>query len=186
MNIERFPEPIDALAFSDTFDEAELSQIMNEIHSFDDKLGDSGLWISDIYKDMDMSSINRANMKKFFDSNLVESMASVNSLYGIYGHVNNHNTRIKKYDVGQSSIMQYDSAAFTICTFVFDGDKNFSGGDITLQVGGDIAYEKYVENNMTVIFPSSYYFGISEISVNEGEEFSGLYTISSYLFIESR
>ena len=186
MIVERFPEPIDALIIKDTFDNNELLQVMNEIHSFDHKINDDGVWISDVYKDMDMSSINRANMQKFFNAELVASMANMNSLYGIYGHINNHNTQIKKYENGQSSVLHYDAAAFTIITFVFDGEKNFDGGNVVLQVGGDIAYEQDVENNMTIIFPSSYYVGISEISAANQSNFSGLYTITSYLFVESR
>lgn len=184
MIVERFPEPIDAFIIKDTFGESDFINVVNELRSFDHSMTTEGVWISDVYKDTNMSSINRLTLENFFDLEFVNSMMSVNSLYGIYTHVNNHSTQVRHYGNGEASIMHYDAAAFTIMTFVFNDEESVDPVNVTLQIGGDIAYEQKIDNNMTIIFPSSYYVALSEVSTNA--ENAGLYTISSYLFIESR
>ena len=185
MNIERFPEPIDALIIKNTFSEVERNNIENEIKSFKREQGD-GVWISDVYKDLEMSPVNRNMLETFFGPDVFETMVNMNSLYGIYGHVNNHSTIVRYYGDGQSSVIHYDAAAFTIKTFLFDQPKGFTGGNVTLQVGGDIAYESDIENNMSIIFPSSYYVSLSDVSITDKSiKDSGLFVITTYLFIES-
>jgi hypothetical protein len=188
MNIERLPEPIDALMISDTFDKNDLKNIINEIKSLSSKCQQNGeLWLSDVYKDLDMSAINTTFMNIFFNNGIIDSLKYINSLYSIYEVVNNHSTRLKYYGEGQSYPLHYDAAAFTVMSFITEDPKNFTGGNLILQVGGDIAYEQEIKNNMTLIFPSSYFSSITEVKINDKSiEDSGLYEISSYLFIESR
>lgn len=188
MIFERLAEPFDALVIKETFSENELSNILNEVHQFTEKCqGTDGVWLLDMYKDLEISPIHNNSMETFFSPEVVENLIHTNSMYGIYDSVNNHSTQIRYFGDGQSSLLHYDSAAFTIMTFVFNDPKEFDGGDLTLQIGGDIAYEQKIDNNMTVIFPSSYYLGLSEVSVNNKDvDNNGLYVITSYLFIESR
>lgn len=184
MNIERFPEPIDALLITNTFSDRERTNVFNEIKSF--KKDDNGVWLSDVYKDLEMSSINRNTLEVFFGTEVFEPLVNMNSLYGIYGHVNNHSTVVRYYGDRQSSVIHYDAAAFTVKTFLFDEPKGFTGGNVTLQVGGEIAYEMDIQDNMSVIFPSSYYVSLSEVSLTDPSiEDSGLFVITSYLFVES-
>ena len=188
MIFERLAEPLDALVIKETFSEKESSNILKEVAPFTNKCqGPDGVWLLDIYKDLEMSSIHNNSMETFFSPEVVESLFHINSMYGLYDSVNNHSTQIKYFGDGQSSLLHYDSAAFTVMTFLFDDPKGFDGGDVTLQIGGDIAYEQNIENNMSLIFPSSYYVGLSKVDITEKDrENSGLYVISSYLFIESR
>jgi hypothetical protein len=188
MIFERLPEPIDALVIKESFNDKELLSIMNEISSFTDKAQDSnGVWLTDVYKDLEMSATHNAVMQNFFTQQVAETLTQVNSLYGIFGAVNNHATQIRYFGHGQILPLHMDEAAITIMTFVFNEPRNFDGGNITLQIGTDIAYEQDIENNLTVIFPSFYNAGLSEIKVDEKNVFgSGLYVISSYLFVESR
>jgi hypothetical protein len=182
---ERLPEPIDALVIKETFSEAELSNILNELSSFTDKAKSAeGIWLTDIYKDMDMSPTHRNIMQSYFDARVSENLEGMNSAYGLYTMVNHHATQLRYFDDGQSSLLHFDSAVFTAMSFVFDEPKNFDGGSVTLQIGGSVAYEQEIENNMTIIFPSCYYVGISQVDVRDNTVFgSGLYTINSYLFI---
>jgi hypothetical protein len=188
MFFERLAEPFDALVIKETFKEKELSNILNEIKPFTEKSQEpDGVWLLDVYKDLEMSATHNNSMETFFSPEVVESLFSVNSMYGLYDSVNNHSTQIKYFGDGQSSLLHYDSAAFTIMTFLFNDPKGFDGGDVTLQIGGDVAYEQEIENNMSIIFPSCYYVGLSEVSTkNKDVDNSGLYVITSYLFIESR
>ena len=155
---------------------------------FSEKTKDSsGAWLTEIYKDLDMSNIHNNIMESFFTREILETLTQVNPMYGIFSTVNNHATQIRYF--GNSSILplHVDEAAFTITSFVFNEPRNFAGGNVTLQIGTDIAYEQDIENNMTIIFPSFYNMSLSEINVNDKEiSGSGLYTISSYLFVESR
>lgn len=188
MIIERLPEPIDALVIKDTFPEGELSNIKNEVKSFASKFNSGEtVWLAEVYKDLDMSAIHRNSMETLFNAGIVDSLTHINSLYGIYGLVNNHSTQVKYFGQSQSYPLHYDAAAFTVTTFIFDEPKNFEGVTFTVQVGGEIAYEQEVENNMTVIIPSCYYFALSEVNLNNKDiEGSGLHAITSYLFVESR
>lgn len=186
MIVERFPEPIDALMIRDTFDEDGLNSVRNELDSFSHAMTPSGVWIADVYKDTSMSSINRLTLESFFDADFVNSITGVNSLYGIYSHINRHSTRIKHYGDGESSAMHHDRAAFTIMTFIFDNEDMVEDVNVTLQIGGETAYEHKISNNMTIIFPSSYYVAVSQVSLKDGAiDSCGLYEISSYMFIES-
>ena len=188
MIFERLPEPFSALIIKNTFNEKELSNILNEIKPFTAKAQEAnGAWLLDIYKDLDVSPTHYNSMETIFTSQVAENFISINSVCGLFNMINNHSTQIKYYGHCQSSMLHFDCAAFSVVTFLFDEPKNFDGGNFTLQINSDIAYEQDIENNMTVIYPSSYYFALSEVNINNKDiDNSGLYTINSYCFIESR
>lgn len=187
MKIERMPEPIDALVMRDTFSETEKRNILGEVERLIAHSTESEIWLNDVYNELDASSVHRNTMEVFFSSVVVQHLMEVNSLYGTYAHVNNHSTAIRYLGHEQMTGMHFDSSAFTIMTFLHTDPKNFDGGNVTLQVGGDIAYELDIENNMSIIYPSSYYVGLSNVEIQDKEiPNSGLYTINSFLFIEAR
>jgi len=187
MKIERLPEPFDVLVIKDTFSKNEAGQVRNELGTLFQKQEGAGLWLSEMFSDLETSATHMNTVGTFFSQEVSANLMNINNLYGLYSHVNNHSTIIKYYGQGQSSTIHYDSAAFTIMTFMFDEPKKFTGGDLTVQIGGDIAYEQPVENNMSVIFPSSYYVGLTEVDITDNSvEQAGLHVITTYLFIESR
>ena len=184
MKIDRMPDPIDALVITDTFPKKELDLILNEASNLIKNDDGSGVWLNDIYKDVDVSVINQAFREHLTNDYVADSLEQINSMYGLFHNVNQHSTRINYYGQSQSSPMRYDSAAFIIKTFLHTEPRNFSGGEATLQINGDIAYEKDVENNMTIIFPASYYHQVSEVALDDKEiDGSGLFVITTYLFI---
>ena len=180
--MERLPEPFDVLVIKEPFN-AELNEkIKDEVRALLRKDSGSGVWLSEAYNDLDMSAVGTSTMELVFDARVVEQLVNINSMYGLYTHVNNHSTVVKFYGNRQSSILHDDQAAFTVMSFIHDTPKSFEGGELILQIAGDIAYEQPIEDNMTVIFPSSYYVGINEVASSDG---SGLYVATAYLFIES-
>lgn len=185
MIIERMPDPIDALVITETFYEHELSNIYDELRVLKKHDDGGGVWLTDIYKNLDTSFIHLGTLDAFFNEPVVEALISINSAYGVYLHVNNHSTVVRNFGDESSFPLRIDGSAFTVMTFLFDEPKNFTGGNVTLQIGAESAYEKDIENNMTIIFPSSYAVGLSDIKLND-KDGSGLCVITSYLFIESR
>jgi hypothetical protein len=186
MNIERLPEPLDALVIKDTYEIITLSNVRDEARNLMRKDDGTGVWLSDIYKDMEMSPIGRNVVDTLFSEEVVDTLVGMNSLYGMYTHINNHSTIVRYYGHMQESIVREDAAAFTAMTFLRNTTNDFEGGELIIQLGGDIAYEQPIENNMTVIFPSSYYVGITQVkSLDHSIDDAGLYVISNYLFIES-
>lgn len=187
MNIERLPEPFDALVIKDTYEIITLSNVRDEAHNLMRKDDGSGVWLSDIYKDEDASPIARNVVNTLFSDEVIQGLVTMNGLYGLYTHVNNHSTIVRYYGHMQESGMREDAAAFTAMTFLRNSPADIEGGELLLQIGGEIAYEHPVENNMTVIFPSSYYAGVTKVgSLDHEKSDAGLYVISTYLFIESR
>lgn len=187
MFFERLPEPIDALLISDTIDSSVISDVFSEVKAIASNDSGSGVWLNEQYDDPSKSIIHKASFDAVMSNEANDAMFSINSAYGLYSYINNHSTRVKYFGHRQSSMLHFDAAAFTAMTFLYDEPKNFTGGNVTLQIGGETAYEQDVFHNMTLIFPSSYYVGISEVRLENKELVnSGLYMINTYFFIESR
>lgn len=182
MIIERMPDKIDALVISDTFSDSEYGDIFDEVRVLCKRDGGSGVWINDMYKDLESSVTHKAVINTFFTDEIGAALSEIHPLLGLYRNVNMHSTLINSYGQSQSTGLRDDSAAFVIKTFLFDEPRGFIGGDITLQVDSDTAYEKDTKNNMTVIFPASYYHSLSEVSIDSADS-SGIYVITNYLFI---
>jgi hypothetical protein len=187
MSIARMPEPIDALVITDTFSPVELENIMNEINVLSKNDDGSGVWINDVYKDPEVSIIHQNIMERFFNFSVVGSLVELNPLYGTYSHINNHSTVVRYLGHEQMIGMHEDAAVYTIMTFLYNEPKNFEGGNVTLQFNDVAAYEQDIENNMSIIFPSSFFVGISDLTIKDKEiANSGLYTLNTFLFVESR
>lgn len=187
MIIERMPEPMDVIVIRDTFDDTVLEDVTNEIAFVTKNDQGAGIWLNEFYKDVDSSAIHNAVMNTYFDQEIAGSIQSVNPMYGLYSHVNNHSVQCRHLGHGQESMLHVDVCAFTVSTFIHREPKSFDGGNVTVQIGGDVAYEQNINNNMTVIYPSCYYVGLSKVKVSDPEvKDSGLFVINTFLFIESR
>jgi hypothetical protein len=184
MIIERMPEPIDALVITEAFSEETRKAMIEEARSALKKDSGAGVWLNDIYKDIDMSAINQAVVDTVFTEDTFGSMTQINEMYGLFNNVNTHSTMVNYLGHSQSLPMRYDSAAFISQILLFDTPKNFDGGSVTLQVNADSAYEHDVQDNAIIVYPASYYHQVAEVSIkNKDIADSGLYVISSYFFI---
>lgn len=184
MNFERMPEPIDALVITDTLSNQDTVEVMAEARTLLKRDTGEGCWLNDVYKEIDASFINQSVMDTFFTDSVVSQLASINSMYGLFNNVNQHSSVLNYYGDSQGCPTKYDSAAFIIKTFLFDEPKNFTGGNLTLQIGAEVAYERDIENNMSILFPASYYYKVSPVEVLDKDiPHSGLYTVTTYLFI---
>lgn len=184
MIIERFPEPIDAVAITDTFQKPEFEAILDEAKTLLHGDAGAGVWINEAYADIESSAINNSLLNSLLGDEVFGALEETNTMYSLFRNANSHSTLVNYYGNRQSSPMRYDSAAFIAKTFLYSEPKNFTGGNFTLQINADVAYEKDVENNMTVIFPASYYHQVSEVSLNDANlGGSGLYVATTYFFI---
>lgn len=178
------PEPIDALVITDTFSSAEREEIVSEARSLIGDSFDFNVWINDAFEELDSSLINTHTVASIFTSDIVTSLEGINPAYGLFQNVNTHSTIVNYLGHRQSLPMRYDSAAFIVQSFFYGEDANFDGGSVTLQINAETAYEHDVQDNMTVIFPASYYHQVSEVDVKDASvSETGLYVITSYLFI---
>lgn len=179
MIIERLPEPLEALLIRDTFTFSEAESILSEVSKVEFSEDDTSVR-APVPEDPRHSQIYASTLDNFFSQNVLEALLDVNQSYCIYTSVNNHKTFINRIEHGNDSPMRQTAGAFTIMTFLWREPKAFEGGTVTLQVSDTAAYEKDIENNMTLIFPSAYYNSISKI-VGEG-----LVVLESFLYIESK
>lgn len=187
MSIERLPDPLDVLVIKDAFNDERTVSIKSEVRNLLRKDEGQGIWISEAYNDVSLSVVGESVMELMFNDRVVEALENMNSMYGLYRHVNNHSTVIRYYGHEQESLLRSDNAVFTVMTFLCDEPKKFEGGELILQMGSDVAYQQSIENDTTVIFPSSYYVGLSKVEAKSEEVTDpGLYVVTSYLFIESR
>lgn len=184
MIIERLPEPIDALVIGDTLTDSELADVLSEAKSLCKRDGGNGVWINEIYKDITSSSAHHSVMNNLFTEDIADALSEMNSSLGLYRNINMHSILVNHYGNSQSLMLREDAAVFIAKTFIFEEPKSFEGGNIILQVNADVAYEQDIQNNMTVLFPASYYHGLSEVSATE--ESDGLYVITTYMFISGK
>lgn len=183
MKITNYENPFPLITIENTFAVDELNLIWDEIKflyyskkfnspektgsAYDTvdgekiyKKNNSGLWISEIYKEFDFSNIYKCGRK------LIENKEEIynNHPSWFFKNIffNQDNTLISYYEDGNYYHPHTDSAFLTCLTWFYKQPKKFEGGNLTFT---DYNITIEVSNNYTVIFPSIIKHEVSKISM---------------------
>ena len=185
MKITNYENPFPFITIENTFTPDELNSIWDEIKflyyskkfnppektgsAYDTvdgekvyKKNNSGLWISDIYKEFDFSNIYK------FGRKLIENKEEIYNNHPSWFfkniYFNQDNTLLSYYENGNYYHSHTDKAFLTCLTWIFKQPKKFEGGNLTF-TDYDITIE--VNTNCTVIFPSCIKHEVSKISMKK-------------------
>jgi len=203
MKILHYDTPFPLITIQNTFDEDELNLIWNEIkflyygnkfnppektgsaYDYVDnkkvfKKNNSGVWISDIYREIQFSNIFKVNRK------LVEKRDQIYTKHPNWFfknvYFNQDNTLISYYENNDYYGSHTDDSFLTVLTWFYKQPKKFTGGDLTFT---DYKVTIEVNYNCTVIFPSCIKHEVSKISMNTDDlnDLNGRICMSQFIGI---
>lgn len=185
MKITNYENPFPYITIENTFKVDELNLIWDEIKflyyskkfnppektggAYDTidgekvyKKNNSGLWISDLYKELEFSNIHKVNRK------IIESKEKIfkdhPSWFFRNLYFNQDNTLLSYYENNNFYDSHTDNAFLTCLTWFYKHPKKFEGGNLTFT---DYNVTIEVNNNCTVIFPSCIKHEVSKISMKK-------------------
>jgi Rps23 Pro-64 3,4-dihydroxylase Tpa1-like proline 4-hydroxylase len=205
MHISRLDRNLDALKLSNVFSEKQLVYVWRELDFLTnsstmltgDKTGSAknadgedtkrnrGVFLTDAYANMNISAIH----------NLLSIKVRNDDVYRIYQDIDDIHKGIRKIKTVSTLVSYYqdddlydwheDDCSYSVVLYLYKEPKAFSGGEIKFFVNrSEYVYE--VENNMAIVFPSSYLHSVNPVKMNgDYEELSGYgrYCISQFMGI---
>lgn len=185
MKITNYTDPFPFITIEQTFDEEEINLMWNEIKflyyankfnppektggAYDTidgkkvyKKNNSGIWLSEIYKQPEFSNIFSVNRKII--ENKEEIFSSHPSWFYKNIYFNEDNTLISYYENGGYYKEHTDNAYITCLTWFHKQPKKFKGGNLVFT---DYKIQIEVLNNCTVIFPSCIKHSVTEVEMVE-------------------
>lgn len=204
MIIEKFPNPFEAVLIKNTYSEDELLDIWKELDFLTRKnvllppemtasaknvsgeylKNNKSVFLFQIYQKPEISPII-SYTSKIFSKEVGEFYANINPLHELFFSINQRSLLVNYYENNDFYDFHIDKSVYTSVTYLFKQPKNFSGGNITFKFQGK-EYTQEIENNLSIIFPSSYLHKVDKINMQESNQsFSGLgrYCINQFGFI---
>lgn len=206
MIIKKINSPGDFLIVNDVFSEQELSIMWNEISYYynrkffyppeltssaknDDgslKKKNISVFLDGLYnqESRSLSGVLEFTEKKLLSAEIKNAMEEINPVHGIFKNANQHSTLLNYYENTDYYDFHADSCAYSVLTYIFKEPKNFSGGEIVFSIGGsELTID--IENNMSIVFPSSYQHKVMPVVMEEGSrnKMLGRFSIAQFVGI---
>jgi Rps23 Pro-64 3,4-dihydroxylase Tpa1-like proline 4-hydroxylase len=204
MIIEKMPDPFEAILVKNTYSEKELVDIWKELDfltrkdvlltpemtaSAKDSQGkflknNKSVFLFQIYQKQEISPII-SYTSKIFSVEVGNFYKKINPMHQMFFSINQRSLLLNYYENNDFYDYHTDKSVYTSVTYLFKEPKSFTGGDITFKIN-EHEYTQKIENNLSIVFPSSYLHSVSPIKMKEeNEEFSGLgrYCINQFGFI---
>lgn len=178
MRIKHLNDPFPHILISDVYEENEITLIWKELNFFIGKLYDPiatgsamdqnnqllkrnlGIWLDTIFTSRETSNILSINRKIF--NNYSEIFAKSDHWFFKNIALNCDTTLISYYENGDYYKPHFDTAYVTALTWFYNQPKKFEGGDLFFP---DYNYKIEIENNFTIIFPSTIKHSVSEVKM---------------------
>ena len=188
MKVAQTNIPFDILVLQDVYSDYEIQRMLLELeviyssNGLEDPLKsgtalyDDGtpmkknkaLFLDNVYSQeyRFISPILSYSETKLLSKEVKSEMYKINASHGILFNASSHNTLVSYYENFDHYDFHKDSAAYTFLSYIWKEPKKFSGGDIVFDVNDQkILIE--IQNNMAIIFPSSYSHAVTEVEMNE-------------------
>ena len=186
MNIEHYQEPFPYIRIFNFYNENDLKLIWKELdvivnnevlvgpehissayqESKEEKKYQRkgrGVWIQDIYKDLNVSYIHKLN-KKLFSRQMIDSIRENGSWFYKNFGFKNYCTLLSYYENSDYYKSHVDNSYSTALTWFYKEPKQFEGGNILFS---DYNIEIPIENNSILIFPSIVSHSVLEIKMED-------------------
>lgn len=133
----------------------------------------SSIFLNNIYTEYgkSMSPIHSILEKKIISKEIFEEYAKMNPFNSLIFNVRIHSTLINYYSNKEEYDFHPDSCMFTATSFFFKTPKLFSGGDVVFLIDGEKIVVN-IKNNMSIIFPSSYFHKVETVMLDEKDNLS--------------
>jgi len=136
------------------------------------------VFLDNLYSNRNQSNILQAN-RKTLHPNLLNKLIELNPIFRYISESDKDETMISYYENGDSYFKHCDSASITMLTYFYKEPKKFTGGDLILN---DFNVSIECQNNMLVIFPSSYNHQVTEVLMDvEEEDGLGRYCMTQFI-----
>lgn len=204
MNIVEMNTDISFLVLENVYSQQQINSIWKELEIFVDKdifldpeqsgtaryddgtpmKKNKAVFVDQIYSQefRHMSSIISYPEQVLLNAEVKNMMQNVHPAFGTIFAANQHSTLVSYYESTDMYDFHFDYAAYSTLSYFFKEPQKFSGGEIVFRVNEEIL-EIPVKNNMSIIFPSSYYHKVNPIVMEEKDMGKGLgrFCISQFL-----
>lgn len=141
-----------------------------------------GIHLDEIYRNnRHLSDILTSN-RKAFNVEILDALSTLSPLICDIKYVNYDTTKIKYYEHNEDYKSHWDTARFTMVTYLYKEPKAFTGGDLCFE---DFNYTIPIENNMMVFFTGCINHTSTKINmtdyIDENCSGHGKYTITQFL-----
>lgn len=142
------------------------------------------IFIDDLFREWNKSVINSLSYKKY-NEEFINQLVTIDPIYSALFDTNQHSCLVSYYEDSGYYKPHYDTAAFTLLTWVYDDPKSFTGGDLYLRPHRDKSIiEANIEciSNRAVIFPSYMLHEVTQINMESQyrNQKKGRFTISQF------
>lgn len=144
-----------------------------------------GVFLNDIYKDTRISAIHNLINIKSMSEEVINAFIGMDDMHKAMKRISSVGTLVNYYQNEDRYFWHEDDCVYSVVYYLYKEPKCFTGGDIKFIINrNEYSYE--IENNMAIVFPSSYTHSVSPVKMNERyEELStyGRYCISQFMKI---
>lgn len=188
MDIKKIYEKYGIIVFNNTFSNSEIVLIKNELRQLYEhnmfgppeltgsavdenginKKTNSALWLDHIYTTYgrSASSILSILSKNLLSDDIKKMYSKINPICSLIKNANSHSTLISYYENNDKYDYHSDAAVFTTLSYLYDDKKYFSGGDIVFKINDEEIFIE-LENNLSIIFPSTYEHMVTPVKMED-------------------
>jgi Rps23 Pro-64 3,4-dihydroxylase Tpa1-like proline 4-hydroxylase len=196
MDLRYVNDPFPHILVDNYFEENEEAQVWSELHvlskhlkpgseTFSAKFPDgtikkqnSGVFLTDIYKNLKVSPIFSFN-RKIFSKEAVEKIVSFDRIFGYFPITNFDTTLIQFYQNGDYYKPHYDVCTYTFITAFYKTPRSYSGGVLKFS-----DHEIDLNHNQAVFFPSYVHHEVTEIQSTSDDFMNNRISISTLIGIQ--
>lgn len=196
MNLKYINVTTPHVLIDDYFAEDEEAQIWSELHVLSKHLRpgaetlpaissdgtikkkNSGVFLTDIYKNLMVSPIFSSN-RKIFGREVVEEITSFDRVFGYLPITNSDNTLVQFYQNGDYYKSHHDVCLYTLIVSFYKTPKLYDGGILKF---GD--YEVDLKHNQAVFFPSYVKHEVTEIVSTSDDFMNNRISISTFVGLQ--
>lgn len=192
MFIQNLCEPFYHTIINDFYTNDELKQIWQELdfitpnllppvdtHSHVASTLKKGIFLHDLYKNIQFSNIFKLNRKLFSLS--IEQSSKQNPFLNYIPHKNADSTLINYYTNKSFYSEHQDDSILTAVTALWKEPKSFEGGDLIFPKHNN--YSSNLKNNSVIIFPGFIDHEVSSLSMDNNNIGFGRYSITQFITI---
>lgn len=143
------------------------------------KKKNSGVFLTDVYKNLMVSPIFSFN-RKIFNKAVVEEITGFDRVFGYFPVTNSDNTLVQFYQNGDYYKPHHDTCLYTLVVAFYKTPRAYGGGILKF---GD--YEIDLKHNQAVFFPSYVQHEVTEIISNQEDVVNNRISISTLIGIRS-
>jgi predicted 2-oxoglutarate/Fe(II)-dependent dioxygenase YbiX len=139
-----------------------------------------GIFLPDIYKNLNASSIFKAN-RKLFAPVLMKEIVEVDFIFNYLPITNEDNILVQFYRGDDYYESHWDKAVYTVIIKVDMPSKKYDGGDLKFT---NYNYTVRLKSNEGIMFPSFLNHEVTPVNLKSGNVLDGRITITNFVGVK--